>query len=134
MADMLADGLAFLTKTLKASASQTVTYARGTQSVQAQATFGNKLLKLTDEFGQIRMQWTDMDFCIPASDLPFATWSGPDNPDRGDLVYVSQPDQNQVQVFEVFPFGTEPPWRWADPHQSMYRVHCKYIDKEALVV
>lgn len=132
MADMLADGIAFLTKQLRAIASQTVTYARGTNSVQAQATFGKKLLKLDDGFGGIRMEYTDIDFMIPSSDLDWVALGGNAFPTRGDQVFVTQKDQNRVQVFEVFPFGNEAPWRWSDPHQSMYRIHTKWINTESL--
>lgn len=124
MADLLADGLAFLTQQLKAYASQTVTYARGYDSVDVQATFGNKLLKLDDGFGGIRMEWTDIDFLIPAADLDFG--DGMLTPTRGDLVHVTI--GSQVQTFEVLPIGNEPAWRWSDPHQSMYRIHTKWID------
>lgn len=127
MADMLRDGLAFLTSQLAAHASQTVTYARGYDAVDVPATFGQKLLKLDDGFGGIRMEWTDMDFLIPAISLDFG--DGPIIPARGDLIYIEQ--GADVQTFEVFPFGNEPPWRWSDPHQSLLRIHTKYINTDA---
>ncbi len=126
MGDILKDGLAFLTAQLKANASQTVTYARGLSSVDVQATFGKKLLKLDDGLGGIRMEWTDMDFLIPAADLKFG--SNPITPERGDLIYLTEP--YDVQVFEVMPYGSDPAWMWSDPHQSMYRIHAKFIDDE----
>ncbi len=126
MGDILKDGLAFLTAQLKANASQTITYARGLNSVDVQATFGKKLLKLDDGLGGIRMEWTDMDFLIPAADLKFG--STPITPERGDLIYLTEP--YDVQVFEVMPYGSDPAWHWSDPHQSMYRIHAKFIDDE----
>ena len=128
--DMLADGLAWLTDQLKANASQPVTYARGYDSVDVRATFGKKLLKLDDGFGGIRMQWTDMDFLIKAADLSFTPGSII-TPTRGDLIHVTY--ASDVQTFEVFPFGNEAPWRWSDPHQSIYRIHTKWINAEALL-
>lgn len=131
MADLLKDGLAFLTKQLRAHASQTVTYARGANSVQVQATFGSKLLKLNDMFGNIRLEWTDLDFCIPAADLE-SILIDPNDPDHGDEIFVIQADQNEVQVYEVEHVNGEPPWRWSDPHQSMYRIHAKYMRTESI--
>ncbi len=128
MADMLKDGLAFLTSQLKAYASQTVTYARGYDSVEVQATFGQKLLKIDDGFGNIRMEWTDLDFCIPAADLHFGDLVTI-TPTRGDLIYILAGDQ--YETFEVMPFGGDAAWRWSDPHQSMYRIHAKHIGTEA---
>lgn len=126
MADLLKDGLAFLTAQLKAHASETVTYARGYDTVDVQATFGQKLLKLDDGNGGIRMEWTDLDFCVPAADLDFG--SGPVEPERGDQIYVTA--GSETQVFEVVPFGSDPPWRWSDPHQSMLRIHTKRISTD----
>lgn len=126
MPDMLATGLAWLTGQLKANASQTVTYTRGNLGVDVQATFGKKLLKLDDGFGGIRMEWTDIDFLIPAADLSFDGLSI--LPSRGDLIFVTV--GYQVQTYQVFPYGTDPAWRWSDPGQTMMRIHAKYVSGE----
>ena len=126
MQDMLADGLAWLDGQLKANASQTVTSARGYSSVDLPATYGMKLLKLDDGFGGIRLEWTDMDFGISAADLVLDGEQV--EPARGDLIYIQAP--TGVEIFEVFPFGNEPPWRWSDPHRNRYRIHTKHIDTE----
>jgi hypothetical protein len=130
MGDMLQQGLAYLTQALKASASQTVTYVRGTQSVDVQAVLGSKLLKIDDGFGGLRIQWTDMDFLIPGADLTFD--GDPIIPHRGDLIYL--PIGDQIQQFEVVPFGNEPPWRWSDPNQTMVRIHTKHFGSAGSVI
>lgn len=133
MGDLLKDGLAWLTGQLQAHAAQTVTYRRGTNTVVVQATYGAKLLKLSDEFG-VHLEWTDLDFCIPAEDLVLN--GARITPQRGDEVLITVGgadayDTESVERFEVFPFGsTEAPWRWADPHRSMIRVHTKHIGSE----
>jgi len=131
MSDLLKTGLAWLTTKLKDHASQAVTYARGYDSVDVQATLGQKLLQLDDGTGGIRMEWTDLDFLIPAADL---TFDGVTLviPERGDIIYLVV--GSLVESFEVFPFGAEPPWRWADPHQSMLRIHGKHIGEEPYVL
>jgi hypothetical protein len=125
MADMLSYGLSWLSNELITNASEPITYVRGTSYVDVQATLGKKLLKLDDGLGGIRMEWTDMDFLIKANDL---TFDGVQViPERGDLVYMQL--MNQMQIFEVTPFGgTEPAWVWCDPFQTMYRIHTKYVD------
>lgn len=125
--DMIADGLAWQTRKLKQYASKPVIYSRDLNSVQVQATFGMQLLKLDDGFGGIRLQWTDMDFLIPAADLFFFA-GAPITPHRGDKIAIVLPDW--VKTFEVIPFEKEPPWRWSDPHQTMYRIHTKHIDTQ----
>ena len=124
--NMLKDGLAWLTDQLIEHASEPITYARGYDSVETRATFGRKLLKLDDGQGGFRIEWTDMDFLIRA-DAAFTFGSGIITPQRGDIVWIAV--ATGLESFEVFPFGhNEPPWRWSDPHQSMYRIHTKHID------
>lgn len=125
--NILGQGLAWLTDQLREHASEAVTYARGDASVDVQATLGSKLLKLDDGDGGIRMERTDMDFLVRASDLDFG--GGPVRPQRGDVVYL--PVGGTLQVFEVVPYGgSDGPWRWADPHQSMLRIHAKHVGEE----
>ena len=125
MSNVLKNGLAWLTGQLRSHASETVTYARGYDSVDVPAVFGRKLLRIADETG-IRVEWTDMDFLIAAEDL--AIDGERLEPQRGDIVHIDMP--YDTQSFEVMPFGSEPAWHWADPHQTMYRIHAKHIDTE----
>lgn len=128
MSDMLKVGLAWLSDRLIENASEPVTYARGYDFVDIRAAFGRKLLKLDDNAGGIRMEWTDMDFLIRASDLLIN--GVPITPMRGDKIFAVIGEQ--AQAFEVLPYGNDPPWRWADPYQSMYRIHTKHVDTESL--
>lgn len=116
-----------LLPTLMQNAADLVTYARGYDSVDVLAVYGQKLLKTHDQFGGIRMEWTDLDFIIVAADLHFGD-GVPLTPARGDLVYTTV--AAGVQVYEVLPFGNDPPWRWSDPYNLMYRIHTKHIDTE----
>lgn len=127
MSDMLADGLAFLTSELETYASQPAVYTRPSisASVNINVMLGSKLLKIDDGFGGIRIQWTDMDFLIPADNF-FFTYGNMIIPHRGDTITITI--AGHVQTFEVLPFGNEPPWRWSDPNQTMLRVHTKLID------
>lgn len=123
MSNLLKDGLAHLTAQLRLHASETVTYARGYDTVDVPAVLGRKLLRISDEAG-IRVEWTDLDFLIGADDLILG--GERITPQRGDLIHVTYP--YDTQTFQVTPFGDEPPWRWADPHQTLYRIHTKAID------
>lgn len=124
--DLLEWGLTALTTSLKAVASQSVTYARGTDSVDLHATFGRKLLKLDDGEGGIRLQWTDMDFVIPAADLVLS--GAVIEPERGDAIYIVARDK--VRQYEVMPYPPDPCWTWSDPYQLMYRIHTKHVADE----
>jgi hypothetical protein len=126
MSDIIQEGISFLNGILKTMASQMVTYARGYDSVNVLATFGSKLLAISDDEGNIRMEWTDMDFSIACADLDFG--SGVIKPQRGDIVYVTT--TGNVQIFEVMAYGNEPPWRYYDPYQIRYLIHAKFVGVE----
>lgn len=131
MANLLREGIEVLTATLKETASETVTYSRGYDSVQVQSIFGKKLLKLNDNVtGGLRIEWTDMDFMIPA-DADFHFGDGVlIEPRRGDIIWA-EGAVGTFEAYEVLPFGSnEPPYRWSDPYRQMYRIHTKHIDTE----
>lgn len=128
MANVLKDGLTFLTAAKKEWASEPITYARGYDSCQTVAEYGMKLLKLDDGMGGLRVEWTDMDFGIPA-DENFTFGDGLITPERGDIIWIAF--GGSFEAFEVMPFGhNEPAYRWSDPWGSRYRVHTKHIDTE----
>jgi hypothetical protein len=123
---MLKDGFAWLTKQYVDFASTEVVYARGYDSVVWPATFDRRLLMLDDGVGGLRMEWTDLDFAGPSAGLDFG--DGPVTPQRGDLVYVTA--ESIARVFEVFPYGTDPCWQFADSHGYQIVVHTKFIAQE----
>lgn len=126
MADILRTGLAWLSGQLKSHAGQTVTYIRAYDEVELTATLGSKPMRLADEFGA-RLDWTGQDFLIAADDLILD--GDPQYPARGDLI-VHVVDDTQRTYEVLSPGGTEPPWRWSDPHHTTYRVHTKLIEQE----
>lgn len=119
-------GASILTAKLIKHGSIDAVYARGYEFVNVKAILGSKLLRVDDGMGGLRIQWTDMDVLITKSDLAFLDVLDPPNPDRGDYFFLTIPYADQ-QTFEVFPIGSEPAWRWADPFQNLYRIHLKYI-------
>lgn len=128
MADMLNTGLDWLADKLKAHVSRSVTYKRGVDEVTVSATIGRTLLKLQDDYGGIRMVWTDRDFLIQAADMVLAAVTV--LPERGDKI-VEVVGSNNV-TFEVMAPGGEPHWRWSDPYHKLLRIHTKRIKTEAV--
>jgi hypothetical protein len=124
--DLLAQGLAWLTKQLQAHAATTVVYRRGGESLSVCATLGRTLLKLDDGLGGTRLEWTDKDFLIPGEALILG--GSVALPRRGDL--IRQTIGTTTWVYEVLAPGDEPPWRWSDPYQRMLRVHTKHVATE----
>lgn len=126
--DMLAAGMAWLTGQIQAKVAQPVTYRRGVAAIPVCAAFGRTMLKLADDLGTVRIEWTDRDFLIPTASLKIA--GRPILPQRGDRIVTS--DGATTETFEVLPYADEPHWRWSDPYKRMLRVHAKRIKTEAV--
>ena len=126
MADLLRASQEWLANQLKTHASNTVVYVRGANQVSVTAIIGRTLMKLEDGYGGVHMQWTDRDFLVPPSELVLA---GTETlPERGDTIRETY--QGKVYIYEVNAPGSEPPWRWSDPHRRLLRIHTKQIGIE----
>jgi hypothetical protein len=49
-------------------------------------------------------------------------------PERGDTIRETQ--NGNVYIYEVMAPGSEPHWRWSDPHRKLLRIHTKQIGIE----
>ena len=123
MADMLRAGQEWLANQLKTHASTTVLYLRGSDQANVTAIIGRTLMKLEDGYGGVHMQWTDRDFLISPNELVLA--GSPVLPERGDTIRETL--DGKVYIYEVNAPGSEPPWRWSDPHHKLLRIHTKQI-------
>jgi hypothetical protein len=125
--DLLQSGQAWLADQLNVHVATEVQYRRGADELAVRATIGRTLLKLDDGYGGVRMVWTDRDYLIRAADLVLG--GNPAQPQRGDQ--IREVVGVETLVYEVLAPGEEPPWRWADPHRQMLRIHTKQIASEA---
>jgi len=126
MADMLRAGQEWLANQLKAHASITVVYLRGVNQTSVTAIIGRTLMKIEDGYGGVHLQWTDRDFLVPPEELVLA--DSQVLPERGDT--IRETDNGKVYIYEVNAPGSEPPWRWSDPHRRLLRIHTKQIGIE----
>lgn len=116
MADLFQSGMSFLASHLKSSASQTVTYHRGDDEVEIQATIGRFSMTF-DSFGGTLQETEDLDFIVTAADLVLS--GSAIEPRRGDWIEyrghqtVSRPDGTSKPPFEVDEYGIS------------YRIHTK---------
>ena len=127
MADVLADGMAWLDAQLRAHASESVTYSRDPYGqVDLDATRGSKPMRTLTDFGP-RVDFTMQDWLVTASDLVIG--GEPVTPRRGDKIYAVS--RGMQQTYEVLsPGGDEPVWRWSDASEVTRRVHSKLITEE----
>lgn len=125
MAEFLSAGVEWLKDKLKEDESRTVTYKRGSKFIlpDISATVGQTALRIGDEYGGTKVEWTDRDFLIAAEEL--LVNSQQMYPERGDqIVEVSD---GQSYTYEVMAPGPEQVWRWSDPYRTIMRIHTKEI-------
>ena len=48
--------------------------------------------------------------------------------ERGDR--IEETESGKKFTYEVMPLGTEPHWRYSDPHRKTLRIHTKHISTE----
>ncbi len=125
MADMIADGLAYLARQLKANCSQPVIVSDGTHSVTLQATFESQMLRVSDGQGNTAVERPDADFVFTAADLNFG--SGIVEPADGWTITATFGSVNKQFKLMRVNQGQEPSWRYTDPFQTMVRAHTKYM-------
>ncbi len=123
MADMLQTAVEWLDGVRNDSMSHAVTYARGEQSVELNATVGLTVFRLDDGTGgTIRV--SQRDFLVRCSDLVIG---GEEVlPQRGDR--ITETTNGKTVVWEVMgPGGGEPDWRYSLPDRSTLRIHVKEV-------
>lgn len=112
MSDLFQRGAAFLAAGLKAGASQTVVYHRGSTTVSLSATLGRFGVGFTD-FGGTLLANDDLDFLVTAADLGFEPTANDWIAYDGRKHIVGRPDGGSQRCFE------------ADEYAVSYRIHTK---------
>ena len=105
--------------------SRTVSYWRGEDSVNVQATIGRTVFEVDDGMG-ILEKIESRDFLILTADLVLAGEAT--LPLRGDRIKETSGDK--VYVYEVLAPGKEPHYRFSDPYRKTLRIHSKQVDTE----
>lgn len=126
MGDLLDRGSAFIDAQRHQHLTRPVTYRRGSDEKQVQATVGRTEFEQADEAGLIH-RVESRDFLIRAADLDLG--SEPIQPRAGDQ--LREQAGSQVLVYEINAPGGQPPWRFSDPYRRMIRVHTKLVGTEA---
>lgn len=120
MADMLADGAAWLAGQLKSAAGRSVTFIRAGQSATVIATVGNSVFESQSESGVIE-RFEARHFIISADDLPFG------EPRRGDVIRDDLAG-TVVEYELVTPRGV-PLWQYADAFRASVKIHTTQADR-----
>jgi hypothetical protein len=123
MRNLLANAAAWLDQKQKQFASQNVQYSRGSASATVAARFGRSVFEVAKSDGTFH-QTDSRDFIITVADLILDGSAA--TPVAGDR--ISYETGGKTIVCEVMPFGSEPPWRYADEYRVSYRIHSKVVE------
>lgn len=123
MSDMMQKGFDWLNEKRHQYMTKTVTYKRGTDSVELQATIGKSEAEAKDEYGGIRGEITSRDYLIRVEDLILG--GVPTTPVAGDR--IEETDGNKTYVYEVMALGIRPSFEYSDPYHKLFRIHTKEI-------
>lgn len=102
-----------------------VTYERGLDSAQVQATTGKTVFAFDDGMGGVR-RIESRYFLVLAEALVLAGQSV--LPEAGDRIRESQGGRDFI--YEVMAPGNEPPWRYSDAYRRTLRIHTKEVEEE----
>lgn len=126
MADMLAQGDAWLNEQRNAHMASEVTYARGASTVDLNATIGRTEFEVIDQYG-VMTKVQSRDYILTAADLIIDAEVV--TPKRGDK--IRETDGDTVYIYEVMSPGQHPEWRYSDHSRLSLRIHTKQIGTEA---
>lgn len=125
MPNLLEQGSNWLEEQRRQHCTTPVTYHRGDQSVQVQASIGRTVFKTVSEYGVVE-RIVSRDFLILASELVIAGQAV--LPQRGD--FIKELVAGETHVHEVMAPAKEPEWRYSDPYRKTLRIHTKFIGTE----
>lgn len=122
MADLLANGAAWLEQQRAEHLASNVTYRRAQSVLVVAATVGKTAFEIDDGQGVIQ-RIESRDFLVLAADLILdATVT---LPQRGDV--IEEPAGAVTLLYEVMAPGNEPCWRYSDPYRQSLRIHTKQV-------
>lgn len=123
MTNRLKRAMARLADRLLDHSPQAVTWTHEGESVAVTCLLGDKLLRTTDEYGNVRTERTDKDFLVKPDALAFPV-AGLVKPQRGQTVRFDDEATGNTLVYKVLPYADEPAYR-DRMHGEMLRVHAK---------
>ena len=118
MADLLHNGLEWLSAQQKQFVGQGITYSRGLLAAALTATLGKTTYQVVDEYG-FTVQAEVTDFVVDAVDLVLDE----------DLVMPQSGDRIEYndETYEVAPLSGQGCYRRCDPYGQRVRIHTKRI-------
>jgi len=124
MTDLIGTGVAWLDSVRKASLVRTITYCRGDDQVEIDATPGRREFA-TDDESPVAVEHEVRDYIFSAADLVLD--GSATLPVEGDQVVDTIGGIDKT--YEVMPWQMSgQPYQLSGPNQSILRVHTKLVD------
>lgn len=132
MADLLDVGARWLEDQRHTHMTKTVTYQRGSDSADVQATVGRTVFEQTDDLaaGGVLRKTESRDFLVRTVDLVLG--SERVLPRAGDRVRESDAGTERVFIYEVSAPVGQPVFGYADPCRCTFRIHTTLVGKEGV--
>lgn len=133
MADLLDMGARWLEDQRHRHMTKTVTYQRGAESVDVQATVGRTVFEQSDDLsaGGVVRRTESRDFLVRGVDLVLGGQRA--LPRAGDRIREPDTEAGRVFVYEVSAPGASsgaPVFGYADPCRCTLRIHTTNVDEE----
>ena len=123
MSDLLQEGLDWLEEQRREHLSRSVTYRRGSSTVDVLATAGATRFEVDDGYGLV-IEQEMRDYLIATADLVL---DGEQTlPERGDEILEER--DGVTYVYEVMELGAEQHYRFCDPAGKTLRIHTKHVE------
>lgn len=119
MSNLMHSRAAFLAAQRHAHMTETVTYRRGSDAAELDASRGHSDLEAETDYGVV-IEVQTADFLVRAEDLVLGGLVA--LPHEGDRI------EADGKTFEVRAPGGQAPWRYADAHRLTLRIHTQELD------
>jgi len=123
VSDLLQEGLDWLEGQRREHLSRTVTYRRGSSTVELPATVGATRFEVDDGYGLV-IEQEMRDYLIATADLVLG--GEQTLPRLGDEILEER--DGVTYVYEVMELGAEQHYRTCDPAGKTLRIHTKHVE------
>ena len=120
MGDRIKRGVDRLHSRMDATATQNITYIRGSTSETMKAVIGRFVFMVEDRHG-FRTRVHSRDYIIQRPE--FANFG---TPEGGDTIRETGGD-GTIREYEVMAPGNEDVWEWSGKYQNAFRIHTQYV-------
>ncbi len=125
VADMFTAGQAMIAAAIEDNFARTVTYQTATQSIPVSATpMGGELLRLSDDYGGVRIQRTERSYLIIAAALTTAGVQ----PEAGHKIIDAGDPDGISRTWELRqPSESDPAWTWVGSARMIIKARVQQV-------